>query len=186
MKSFSSLGRTNPPLMPPCKLLFATPYFFSLNRTKRELKLPPQFLPSSPTFPGKTKKEVKNYKLISSSSSSSSLVQLSLSLSLSLACTNMPASTDDGAGKISIRVRGQDDRVLFFKINPRVRLSKMFNIFCERRQLDVHTVQFLYEGNRITGRYTPYGLGMEDGAEICAFVHQSGGGRQQQDCRIPC
>ncbi|KAK3414724.1 hypothetical protein EUGRSUZ_H00049 [Eucalyptus grandis] len=87
--------------------------------------------------------------------------------------------TSIGTERIDVRVRGQDDRILYFKINRTARLSRLFNIYCERRQLDVQTVQFLYEGNRITGNQTPQALGLEDGAELCAFVHQTGGGRQQ-------
>ncbi|KAI6693994.1 hypothetical protein NL676_021704 [Syzygium grande] len=71
----------------------------------------------------------------------------------------MPASSNNNeAEKVNVGVRGQDDRILYFKINGTVRLSKMFAIYCERRQLEVQTVQFLYEGNRITGNQTPHGL----------------------------
>ncbi|XP_030463891.1 small ubiquitin-related modifier 1-like isoform X2 [Syzygium oleosum] len=99
----------------------------------------------------------------------------------------MPASSNNNeAEKINVVVRGQDNRILYFKINGTVRLSKMFAIYCEMRQLEVQTVQFLYEGNRITGNQTPQGLGLEDGAEICAFVHQSGGGRQQRGRCTSC
>ncbi|KAF8014278.1 hypothetical protein BT93_H0191 [Corymbia citriodora subsp. variegata] len=96
------------------------------------------------------------------------------------------SSTSIGAASVNVRVRGQDDRVLYFKINRTTKLSRLFQIYCERRQLDVRTMQFLYEGNRITGNQTPIALGLEEGSEICAVVHQSGGGRQQHGRCISC
>ncbi|KAL3729363.1 hypothetical protein ACJRO7_026472 [Eucalyptus globulus] len=44
---------------------------------------------------------------------------------------------------------------LYFKMNRRVRLSKMFSIYYKMQQLDVKTVWFFYEGNRIIGNQTP-------------------------------
>ncbi|KAK8299939.1 hypothetical protein V6Z12_D05G354100 [Gossypium hirsutum] len=48
--------------------------------------------------------------------------------------------------------------------------------YCRKKQLDIHTVRFIYEGHRVPGKYTSDQLNLEDGAEICCMFHQSGGG----------
>ncbi|OAY74697.1 small ubiquitin-related modifier 1-like [Ananas comosus] len=92
------------------------------------------------------------------------------------------SSIDDGdkkpANQINLKVRGQDGIEVCFRIKRASQLQKLMTAYCNRQSLDVNTVVFLYEGRRLRGQQTPTELDMEDGDEIDAMLHQTGGGLQ--------
>lgn len=47
--------------------------------------------------------------------------------------------------------------------------------FCQRQGLDLKTVRFVYEGERVMEDATAQSLGMDDGDTIDAMVEQTGG-----------
>ncbi|RVW12584.1 Small ubiquitin-related modifier 2 [Vitis vinifera] len=88
-----------------------------------------------------------------------------------------------------------DGRQLYFRINRSTPLQRLLVAYCQRINIDYKTMQFVYNGNRVTAKQTPeqvvdvlginvdiirpfhHGhLGMEDGDEIDALTHQMGGG----------
>merc|ERR1739848_818722 len=70
----------------------------------------------------------------------------------------------------------QDDSEIVFKIKKSTPLKKLMSAYCQRNSLDQSQIVFLYEGQRIVAENTPGALGMEDGDEIDAMIHQIGGG----------
>ena len=52
------------------------------------------------------------------------------------------------------------------------------NAFCQRQGVNMSSVRFLFDGNRINADQTPEGLDMEDGDVIDVMVEQQGGGRR--------
>ena len=70
----------------------------------------------------------------------------------------------------------QDDSEIVFKIKKSTPLKKLMSAYCQRNSLDQSQIVFLYEGQRIVAENTPDALGMEDGDEIDAMIHQIGGG----------
>ncbi|KAK7346033.1 hypothetical protein VNO80_20546 [Phaseolus coccineus] len=78
--------------------------------------------------------------------------------------------------QINLLVTDQDGRHMYFKVSQELELTKVFKEFCERRNLELHTMHFSYDGTHIRGNQTPKLLNMEDGAEIFAARHQLGGG----------
>ncbi|KAK7359273.1 hypothetical protein VNO77_01226 [Canavalia gladiata] len=77
---------------------------------------------------------------------------------------------------ISLSIKSMDGRQLYFRVNQDTQLLKVFKEYCERKELEFDTMQFLYEGSHVRGRDTPKTLNMENGAEIYAARHQIGGG----------
>ncbi|PPD87523.1 hypothetical protein GOBAR_DD15540 [Gossypium barbadense] len=76
----------------------------------------------------------------------------------------------------NIRTRIQDGNKVVYNIKRNAKLIKLMHAYCRKKQLDIHTVRFIYEGHRVPGKYTSDQLNLEDGAEICCMFHQSGGG----------
>ncbi|KAF7133155.1 hypothetical protein RHSIM_Rhsim09G0057700 [Rhododendron simsii] len=65
---------------------------------------------------------------------------------------------------------------VFFRIKNNTQLKKLMTSYCERQSLDAKAIVFLFDGHRIKAEQTPEQLGMEDGDEIDAMLHQTGGG----------
>ncbi|XVE78101.1 hypothetical protein DITRI_Ditri13aG0116900 [Diplodiscus trichospermus] len=83
---------------------------------------------------------------------------------------------EDQSAYIHLKVKSQDGNELFFKIKRSSQLKKLMIAYCDRRSLDLGAVAFLFDGRRIRGEQTPDEMEMEDGDEIDAMLHQTGGG----------
>ncbi|CAI9107424.1 OLC1v1006774C1 [Oldenlandia corymbosa var. corymbosa] len=83
----------------------------------------------------------------------------------------------DGASgvHINLKVKGQDGNEVFFRIKRSTQLRKLMNAYCDRQSVDFNSIAFLFDGRRLRGEQTPDELEMEDGDEIDAMLHQTGG-----------
>jgi len=82
----------------------------------------------------------------------------------------------DGAGQhINLKVKGQDGGEVFFRIKSTATLRKLMNAYCDRQSVDPSSIAFLFDGRRLRADQTPAELDMEDGDEIDAMLHQTGG-----------
>ncbi|KAK7339170.1 hypothetical protein VNO77_19822 [Canavalia gladiata] len=82
---------------------------------------------------------------------------------------------DQGA-HINLKVKGQDGNEVFFRIKRSTQLKKLMNAYCDRQSVDFNSIAFLFDGRRLRAEQTPDELEMEDGDEIDAMLHQTGGG----------
>lgn len=64
---------------------------------------------------------------------------------------------------------------MFFRIKRNTQLKKLINAYCERQSVDLASMAFLFDGRRLQAEQTPDQLEMEDGDEIDAMLHQTGG-----------
>ncbi|WJZ87651.1 hypothetical protein VitviT2T_007018 [Vitis vinifera] len=87
-----------------------------------------------------------------------------------------PAKRPLDQSTIEVKVKSQDGRQLYFRINRSTPLQRLLVAYCQQINIDYKTMQFVYNGNRVTAKQTPEQLGMEDGDEIDALTHQMGGG----------
>ncbi|KAJ1426075.1 Ubiquitin-like domain superfamily [Sesbania bispinosa] len=79
--------------------------------------------------------------------------------------------------RVNISIRGQDGRQLFFMVNQDLPLRNVFRSYCEKMNMEYETLHFLYDGKYVNGKLeTPKMLNMQNGAEILAARHQTGGG----------
>ncbi|XP_068665502.1 small ubiquitin-related modifier 2-like [Aristolochia californica] len=76
---------------------------------------------------------------------------------------------------INLKVKGQDGNEVFFRIKRSTQLRKLMNAYCDRQSVDFNSIAFLFDGRRLRGEQTPDELEMEDGDEIDAMLHQTGG-----------
>ena len=76
---------------------------------------------------------------------------------------------------INLKVKSQDGNEVFFRIKRSTQLKKLMNAYCDRQSVDFNSIAFLFDGRRLRGEQTPDDLEMEDGDEIDAMLHQTGG-----------
>ncbi|KAF5198668.1 Small ubiquitin-related modifier [Thalictrum thalictroides] len=76
---------------------------------------------------------------------------------------------------INLKVKDQNQNEVFFRIKRNTQLKKLMNAYCERQSVDPSTIVFLFDGRRLKETQTPDELEMEDGDEIDAMLHQTGG-----------
>ncbi|KAK6774292.1 hypothetical protein AABB24_040057 [Solanum stoloniferum] len=81
----------------------------------------------------------------------------------------------DQSGHINLKVKSQDGNEVFFRIKRSTQLKKLMNAYCDRQSLDFNSIAFLFDGRRLRAEQTPDELEMEDGDEIDAMLHQTGG-----------
>ncbi|XP_056852526.1 small ubiquitin-related modifier 1-like [Raphanus sativus] len=69
----------------------------------------------------------------------------------------------------------QEGNEVFFRIKRVTQLKKLMNAYCDRQSVDMNAIAFLFDGRRLHAEQTPDELDMEDGDEIDAMLHQTGG-----------
>ncbi|KAJ8648856.1 hypothetical protein MRB53_001879 [Persea americana] len=82
----------------------------------------------------------------------------------------------DQSAHINLKVKGQDGNEVFFRIKRSTQLRKLMTAYCDRQSVDFNSIAFLFDGRRLRVDQTPDELEMEDGDEIDAMLHQTGGG----------
>ncbi|KAL5729819.1 Small ubiquitin-related modifier 1 [Ranunculus cassubicifolius] len=82
---------------------------------------------------------------------------------------------DQSAAHINLKVKGQDGNEVFFRIKRSTQLKKLMTAYCDRQSVEFNSIAFLFDGRRLRGEQTPDELEMEDGDEIDAMLHQTGG-----------
>ncbi|RYR45878.1 hypothetical protein Ahy_A07g031648 [Arachis hypogaea] len=82
---------------------------------------------------------------------------------------------NDQSAHINLKVKGQDGNEVFFRIKKNTQLKKLMNAYCDRQSVDFNAIAFLFDGRRLRAEQTPDELEMEDGDEIDAMLHQTGG-----------
>ncbi|KAE8675243.1 Small ubiquitin-related modifier 1 [Hibiscus syriacus] len=81
----------------------------------------------------------------------------------------------DQTAHINLKVKGQDGNEVFFRIKRSTQLKKLMNAYCDRQSVEFNSIAFLFDGRRLRAEQTPDELEMEDGDEIDAMLHQTGG-----------
>ncbi|KAK1565111.1 hypothetical protein Q3G72_019045 [Acer saccharum] len=80
-----------------------------------------------------------------------------------------------GQAHINLKAKGQDGNEVFFRIKRSTQLKKLMNAYCDRQSVEINSIAFLFDGCRLRADQTPDELEMEDGDEIDALLHQTGG-----------
>ncbi|EEC47933.1 small ubiquitin-like modifier [Phaeodactylum tricornutum CCAP 1055/1] len=91
---------------------------------------------------------------------------------------DVPATTEDvkeSAESITVRVRDQTGEETFFKIKKTTKMQKVFETYATRKGVQVNSLRFLLDGDRITPDQTPKMLELEDQDQIDCVLEQTGG-----------
>ncbi|XVF28855.1 hypothetical protein REPUB_Repub15cG0068000 [Reevesia pubescens] len=94
----------------------------------------------------------------------------SRSTALDILCLNRRCSLDkkpddQSAAHINLKVKGQDDNEVFFRIKRSTQLKKLRNAYCDRQSADFNSIAFLFDDHRLRGKQILGELEMEDGAK---------------------
>ncbi|XP_078079964.1 small ubiquitin-related modifier 1 [Mustelus asterias] len=76
---------------------------------------------------------------------------------------------------IKLKVIGQDNSEIHFKVKMTTQLRKLKESYCQRQGVPPNSLRFLFEGQRITDHQTPKELGMEDEDVVEVYQEQTGG-----------
>nr|KJB23373.1 hypothetical protein B456_004G094900 [Gossypium raimondii] len=71
--------------------------------------------------------------------------------------------------KLSVSL--SDGNEVFFRIKRSTQMKKLMNAYCDKQSVDFNSIAFLIDGRHLRGEQTPN----EDGDEIDAMLHQTGG-----------
>ncbi|KAM7270257.1 hypothetical protein ACFE04_029471 [Oxalis oulophora] len=82
---------------------------------------------------------------------------------------------DQAPAHVHLKVLSQDGNEVLFKVKRNSQLKILMNKYCDRQSVLINAIAFLYDGRRLRGEETPDELEMEDGDEIDAMLHQTGG-----------
>ncbi|XP_050425306.1 small ubiquitin-related modifier-like [Adelges cooleyi] len=84
-------------------------------------------------------------------------------------------SSSSGAPEcIILKVLGQDNAVVQFRINKDSTFRRLMSTYCERTGFVMATVRFRFDGQRISEDDTPLSLEMEEGHTIDVYQEQFG------------
>ncbi|KAJ6343354.1 hypothetical protein OIU76_005156 [Salix suchowensis] len=86
-----------------------------------------------------------------------------------------PGRVEDSEKVMLLVVAHPDGNEVFFRIKRSTQLKKLMNAYCDRQSVEFNSIAFLFDGRRLRGEQTPDELDMEDGDEIDAMLHQTGG-----------
>eukprot|EP00531_Pseudo-nitzschia_arenysensis_P005895 CAMPEP_0116131224 /NCGR_PEP_ID=MMETSP0329-20121206/8894_1 /TAXON_ID=697910 /ORGANISM="Pseudo-nitzschia arenysensis, Strain B593" /LENGTH=91 /DNA_ID=CAMNT_0003625645 /DNA_START=227 /DNA_END=502 /DNA_ORIENTATION=+ len=81
----------------------------------------------------------------------------------------------EGNEPITIRVRDQTGEETFFKIKKTTKMSKVFQTYANRKGVQLSSLRFLLDGERIEPEQTPKMLELDDQDQIDCMLEQSGG-----------
>mmetsp|Transcript_22093 Transcript_22093/g.45995 ORF Transcript_22093/g.45995 Transcript_22093/m.45995 type:complete len:93 (+) Transcript_22093:21-299(+) len=81
----------------------------------------------------------------------------------------------EGGEAITIRVKDQGGEETFFKIKKTTKMEKVFSTYASRRGVDVGSLRFLLDGERIDATETPKSLELDDQDQIDCMLEQTGG-----------
>ncbi|KAL3359985.1 hypothetical protein AABB24_016472, partial [Solanum stoloniferum] len=78
---------------------------------------------------------------------------------------------------IKLKIKAQDDTILHFKVNPSTIMKDIFMSYSSKKQMMNYKVfRFFFDGKRLSPKKTVNELGLKNGDEIDAMIHQDGGG----------
>ncbi|CAH0385601.1 unnamed protein product [Bemisia tabaci] len=80
-----------------------------------------------------------------------------------------------GEDHINLKVLGNDNTIVQFKIKKHTALSKLMKAYCERVGFAMAAVRFRFDGTPISKDDTPASLEMDEGDTIEVYQQQTGG-----------
>mmetsp|Transcript_12812 Transcript_12812/g.24340 ORF Transcript_12812/g.24340 Transcript_12812/m.24340 type:complete len:90 (-) Transcript_12812:193-462(-) len=76
---------------------------------------------------------------------------------------------------ITLRVRDQTGEETFFKIKKTTKMQKVFETYAQRKGVQVGSLRFMLDGERIDPTQTPKMLELDDQDQIDCLLEQVGG-----------
>lgn len=78
---------------------------------------------------------------------------------------------------VNIVIKDPQGEEIYFKVKRSAKMRKLFSAFCKRSNVDMSTIRFFYQGERVDEDKTLDDLHLQDKDRIDAFVRQTAGGK---------
>jgi small ubiquitin-related modifier len=85
------------------------------------------------------------------------------------------AETEAKEDTITLRVREQTGEEMFFKVKKGTKMQKIFSAYADRRGIQVQSLRFMLDGERIQPDNTPKMLELEENDQIDVMLDMVGG-----------
>ncbi|XP_038056448.1 small ubiquitin-related modifier 2-A-like [Patiria miniata] len=82
---------------------------------------------------------------------------------------------DKSNDQILVKVRGQDNSIIQFKIKKGTPFRKLMCAYCEKQGVQLDIMRFRFDGVAIGHNDTPRSIDIEDDDTIEAYMPQTGG-----------
>lgn len=77
---------------------------------------------------------------------------------------------------VNIVIKDPQGEEIYFKVKRSAKMRRLFSAYCKRSNVDMSTIRFFYQGERIDEDQTPDDLHLQDKDRIDAFIRQTAGG----------
>ena len=81
---------------------------------------------------------------------------------------------ENDAIPITIRVRDQTGEETFFRVKKRTQFERIFSTYAQRKGVNIASLRFLIDGERINPTQSPRELDMRDQDQIDCMLEQQG------------
>lgn len=81
----------------------------------------------------------------------------------------------EGSATVNLTIKDPNGEEVYFKVKRSAKMKRLFNAYCKRYNVDVSTMRFFYQGERVNEEQTSDELGFQDGDKLDAFVRQVAG-----------
>lgn len=85
------------------------------------------------------------------------------------------SSSQPHSESIEIKAVDAENCEMRFKIRPNTPLKKLMAAYCAQKCIDINSLRFAFNGDRVQGTDTPKNLEMQDGDIIDVMISQVGG-----------
>ncbi|GMI27573.1 hypothetical protein TeGR_g1229 [Tetraparma gracilis] len=77
--------------------------------------------------------------------------------------------------KMNITVKDSSGKEIHYSVKATTKMSKIMKNYVSAQGLDVSSVRFLFDGERVGADDTPTSLGMDDNDQLDVVLEQTGG-----------
>lgn len=93
-------------------------------------------------------------------------------------------SSDQKEDVLTVRIKDQGGEETFFRVKTKTQMGKIFGAYAQRKGVQLSSLRFLLDGERINPEDTSISLELEDGDQIDVLLEQFGGCRIEPSCEL--
>mmetsp|Transcript_19891 Transcript_19891/g.56196 ORF Transcript_19891/g.56196 Transcript_19891/m.56196 type:complete len:92 (-) Transcript_19891:99-374(-) len=79
------------------------------------------------------------------------------------------------SGTINVKVKDSDTNTTVFKVKPTTKFDKVFQAYANRKGVQVSSLRFMFDGERLNGAQTPQDVELQNDDQIDVYIEQTGG-----------
>lgn len=76
---------------------------------------------------------------------------------------------------VNLVIKDPQGEEIYFRVKRSAKMRRLFSAYCKRSNVDMSTIRFFFQGERIDEDQTPDDLHLQDKDRIDAFIRQTAG-----------